>query len=441
MKKLFLFFIFVCSCISTVFAQFNVSGTYVAHDNPTGVDFVYVFNGLTGAQITYTDTEERIFNWKKYTCTSAPEDVLTETEAKMSTTLYNLEDATGYILEKDDEFVARIFVFNYNNYASSVNSLFVPEKDCYQTSVSATVLFTEMEYCAGNGTTQYKIPRIATLSYKSLTWSDNAEKFEDLSVSSDTRGGISSNIPFSFELFDVYKDTTTFVLYGDQFVKPFRKDSTSLKDEAVKPLIKAWSVITTRTADNERNQKTGGDSENQNPKGTRVEGSAPVDVTLTVHTNLPGGFYRWQIVNIERPTVQIGQSTEPSFLYTFNEYGIYTARVEVTTERERCIKRDSVEITVWESELEVPNVFTPNDDGINDKFCVAYKSIVKYDMWVYNRWGRLVFHSNSPEICWDGYIGNAKAPTGAYFYVIDAVGADGRKYRGKEYSGDINLLR
>lgn len=433
MKKLFLFFFFIYCCISAVFANLSASGTFVRHDFPaaTGINFAYVFNGFAGAQITFTDTQERTFNWKKYTCTSAPEDILTETETT-STTLLNLEDATGYILEINGIERHRFFVFNYNNYASSVNSLFVSEKDCDRTIVSASLSFPEMELCVGNGTARLNVPRIAALSYKTLDWSDENERFIDKQVSAIQN--VPSSGEFSFHLFDVYKDTTTFVLHNDQFAREFGKDSTSIKDEAVKPYIKAWAVITPRTADNERKDP-------ENLKGINVEGSAPVDVTLTVHTNLPGGFYRWQIVNIERPNVQIGQSTEPSFLYTFNEYGIYTARVEVTTERERCIKKDSVEITVWESELEVPNVFTPNDDGINDKFCIAYKSIVKYDMWVYNRWGRLVFHSNSPDICWDGYIGNTKAPTGAYFYVIDATGADGRRYRGKKYSGDINLLR
>ncbi|HQF11418.1 MAG TPA: gliding motility-associated C-terminal domain-containing protein, partial [Paludibacteraceae bacterium] len=55
-----------------------------------------------------------------------------------------------------------------------------------------------------------------------------------------------------------------------------------------------------------------------------------------------------------------------------------------------------------------------------------------------NRWGRMVYHWNDPQKGWDGTIGGKKAPVGAYFYVIKAVGADGIKYSKK---GDINLLR
>jgi len=88
--------------------------------------------------------------------------------------------------------------------------------------------------------------------------------------------------------------------------------------------------------------------------------------------------------------------------------------------------------------LEVPNVFTPNGDGINDEFRVAYQSLTKFEAWIYNRWGRLVYHWNDPQKGWDGNIGGKKAAEGAYFYVIKAVGSDGIKYLKK---GDINLLR
>jgi len=86
----------------------------------------------------------------------------------------------------------------------------------------------------------------------------------------------------------------------------------------------------------------------------------------------------------------------------------------------------------------VPNVFTPNGDGQNDEFRVAYKSIITFQAWVYNRWGRKVFSWSDPQKGWDGNINGKKATTGPYFYVIKATGSDGVKYLKK---GDINLLR
>jgi gliding motility-associated-like protein len=53
---------------------------------------------------------------------------------------------------------------------------------------------------------------------------------------------------------------------------------------------------------------------------------------------------------------------------------------------------------------ELPNVFTPNNDGDNDLFhpCLPYRYIASVDFKVYNRWGGLVFQTTDPEINWDG---------------------------------------
>lgn len=53
---------------------------------------------------------------------------------------------------------------------------------------------------------------------------------------------------------------------------------------------------------------------------------------------------------------------------------------------------------------ELPNVFTPNNDGDNDLFhpCLPYRYIASVDFKVYNRWGQLVYQTEDPEINWDG---------------------------------------
>ena len=115
-----------------------------------------------------------------------------------------------------------------------------------------------------------------------------------------------------------------------------------------------------------------------------------------------------------------------------------------------------------ESMLLVPNVFTPNGDGANDEFRVAYRSIKEFHCWVYNRWGHLVYEWTDPAKGWDGTIGGKPAAEGAYFYVIRALGTDADKnakytikpiYNKKlkkqdegligvyQLSGSINLLR
>ena len=113
--------------------------------------------------------------------------------------------------------------------------------------------------------------------------------------------------------------------------------------------------------------------------------------------------------------------------------------VKVTVSNDKtCSYSDSITVTVSTSSIQAPNVFTPNGDGYNDEFRVAYKSILTFHCWVYNRWGRLVYEWTDPMKGWDGNINGKEASPGPYYYVIKATGNDGKKYKLK---GDINLLR
>lgn len=72
------------------------------------------------------------------------------------------------------------------------------------------------------------------------------------------------------------------------------------------------------------------------------------------------------------------------------------------------------------SVYELPNVFTPNGDGINDLLVpIKVKFIEKVDFKLYNRWGQLVFETTNPQIEWDGIIKSTglKAGSGIYFYI------------------------
>jgi len=80
---------------------------------------------------------------------------------------------------------------------------------------------------------------------------------------------------------------------------------------------------------------------------------------------------------------------------------------------------------------ELPNVFTPNNDRINDRFIAISvdATIEKVEMQVFNRWGQLVFETNDPYINWNGLEMNSNSlvPTGIYYYICDvyAQGVNG----------------
>jgi gliding motility-associated-like protein len=70
---------------------------------------------------------------------------------------------------------------------------------------------------------------------------------------------------------------------------------------------------------------------------------------------------------------------------------------------------------------QLPNVFTPNGDGVNDWFTPLhpYKYVKDIDIKIYDRWGMQVFHTTNPEILWDGKSEQSKmlCNDGVYYYV------------------------
>ena len=72
---------------------------------------------------------------------------------------------------------------------------------------------------------------------------------------------------------------------------------------------------------------------------------------------------------------------------------------------------------------ELPNVFTPNGDGINDMFISKNlnNAIEKVEMKIFNRFGLLVYETNDPAINWNGSYKNTKAnvASGVYYYICD----------------------
>lgn len=105
--------------------------------------------------------------------------------------------------------------------------------------------------------------------------------------------------------------------------------------------------------------------------------------------------------------------------------------------------RDSVKIDYVKCNfcLFVPNAFTPNGDGKNDRFNILETCLInKYKLQVFNRWGQLVFTSLSVNNSWDGTYKGHEAESGTYFYVIDAVPVDPSKGT-IVLKGDLTLIR
>lgn len=88
--------------------------------------------------------------------------------------------------------------------------------------------------------------------------------------------------------------------------------------------------------------------------------------------------------------------------------------------------------------LEVPNAFTPNSDGLNDRFAPLGVDFELISFRVYNRWGELLYETNDPNASWDGTYKGEACEQGVYTWVVSF-----RDDLGQEQidSGNVTLLR
>lgn len=153
---------------------------------------------------------------------------------------------------------------------------------------------------------------------------------------------------------------------------------------------------------------------------------APFDISVAGGS---GGFlYEWDnstsldCSNCEDPTASPGKST------------IYTVRV---TDSHGCTEFYSITVEV-DCNVFVPNSFTPNSDEINPYFTAHVGSIQAFDMYIHNRWGQEIFHSNDKNKGWDGTYDGQPCPVDVYVYDIYIVMANGKEV---SLRGMVNLLR
>lgn len=132
------------------------------------------------------------------------------------------------------------------------------------------------------------------------------------------------------------------------------------------------------------------------------------------------------------------KSTETNPVHQYNKTGNYkvclTAHNDSKCPAVAC-KTVSAEVVPL---LGVPTGFSPNGDGQNDILYVRGAAIKNLDLKIYNRWGQLVFQTNSQEIGWDGTFNGQPQPIEAYGYVLNATFIDGTT---RMLKGNITLLR
>ncbi|NBC08288.1 MAG: T9SS type B sorting domain-containing protein [Bacteroidetes bacterium] len=86
----------------------------------------------------------------------------------------------------------------------------------------------------------------------------------------------------------------------------------------------------------------------------------------------------------------------------------------------------------------IPNAFSPNDDGRNDRFRVYNVCPIEgFQLDIFNRWGGRVYQSDDVAQGWDGFVRGEQAPIGVYTYVVKLIENGQEKF----ISGELSLIR
>lgn len=128
--------------------------------------------------------------------------------------------------------------------------------------------------------------------------------------------------------------------------------------------------------------------------------------------------------------------------YTYETADEYYYPYLVSVSEIGCIDTFRLEqgIFVVPSQLLIPNVFSPNGDGMNDFFVFKHQSLKSCNITIVDRTGKVVYKREIDNIYdWDGWDGNVReserrAPQGQYYYVVEATAYDGIEYK------DLNII-
>ena len=150
---------------------------------------------------------------------------------------------------------------------------------------------------------------------------------------------------------------------------------------------------------------------------------------------MTGATYQW--TQNGQPIGTNSRAVETQVL--FEEDGV-TFDVDITT-AQGCISDASIgPICVLESQVKVPNAFTPGTNDSNGFFNIVtrgeFAEIESFRVW--NRFGDLVYNNQNPTMGWDGMVNDKLSPSDVYLYHIII-----RRFSGEieEIQGDVTLIR
>ena len=433
MKKIiFSIAIAMCTymCVVAQSVKFEGNARQVMEITPeksTGLNKIYVLYGTGGVSMIYEAINPSSnVKWYKYGSQGGgyADEIAGIVKNGNVTVLNQVIPNSGYIIEEGDN-RTYLWVTDYADYELSLVSVEASEQqDCGTISLDVTGNGKDITYTTINGVGK-KLSREMILTYNTLEWDNDDNQWVQKEVAKEYEG-LKNNIREQAPLCD-----TEFILTGDRFLK-FWGEELAVSS----PVCKAHSIdIRTNAEQSER------DIDNEKKDGNEggLGGSAPAEITFTAYPTDAVAYREWQM-----STDSGFETVERSFIddvyqETFNEEGTFYVRYIAKNSDGTCdAVSDVYTVTIGESLLVCPNAFSPQGSpGVNDEWKVQYKSLISFKCWIYNRWGVQVCELTDASQGWDGKYKGKYVQSGTYYYVIQAVGADGKEYNRK---GNINII-
>ena len=146
-------------------------------------------------------------------------------------------------------------------------------------------------------------------------------------------------------------------------------------------------------------------------------------------------------------TYEWGGTLETTSSINIDEAKTYFVKisVDVGDGQQECSITDGIQFKNYcPPTIYVPNAFTPDGDTQNDEFYAEGMYLDDYEMYIYNRWGELIFTSKNQDEGWDGTYMNNECQIDVYvwkiYYSVESPDGSGHRIK-KQKSGRVSLLR
>jgi gliding motility-associated-like protein len=156
--------------------------------------------------------------------------------------------------------------------------------------------------------------------------------------------------------------------------------------------------------------------------------------------------YRWYTMNgvliNTNNSLIVSPDTTTSYILKVTDFKYDVTVDTITVIVDDCSNPDtttSIEtLSIVRPQVYISNVFSPNNDGLNDMFEVKGKEIESLHLLIYNLWGNLIFESNDISRGWDGMQNGKKCEAGVYVYRVEIRFNNGQEMN---RNGTLTLVR